>query len=81
MSPTRLRPEQDLSAALALAACALGAKALRLDTPASGDRDFDLVFPDGHHEPFEITSNVDEAVRSVQRNMGAPGIEPGTSRV
>jgi hypothetical protein len=63
----RQQDAEDRSAALA--ACALGAVAQRLDTPESGDRDFDLVFPDEHREPLEITSNIIPAARQTSARL------------
>jgi hypothetical protein len=67
MSTEQKREAEDRSAALA--ACALGALAERLDKPGSGDRDFDLVFEDGHREPLEVTSNANPAARKTSKRL------------
>jgi hypothetical protein len=80
MSASQQREAENRSAALA--ACALGARAKRLDAPGAGDRDFDLVFLDGHREPLEITSNVIAAVRQTSARLeGNPFPLDGTQRV
>jgi len=69
MSADRKRNAENRSAALA--ACALGAMAERLDKPTSADRDFDLVFEGGRREPLEVTSNVNPAARETSKRLEA----------
>jgi hypothetical protein len=69
MSADLKREAENRSAALA--ACALGAMAERLDTPTSADRDFDLVFEGGRREPLEVTSNVNPAARETSKRLEA----------
>lgn len=67
MSANLKRETENRSAALA--ACALGAMAERLDTPTSGDRDFDLVFDGRRREPLEVTSNVNPAACETSKRL------------
>ena len=53
----------------ALAACANGVMAERMDEVGSGDRDFDLVFTDRPREPLEITTNIKPAARETTMRL------------
>jgi hypothetical protein len=61
--------------AAAIAASVLGAKAKRRDVGGSQMRDFDLIFPDGHVEPLEVTRHFDRAATETWERLAQANCE------
>lgn len=68
--------------AAAIAAFVLGANAKRRDFGGRQVRDFDLIFPDGHTEPLEVTRHFDRAATETwERLSRQERAAPSLSRV